>query len=86
MRFYQNPAVKMLGTRKLVNVKIQFKLIIFIQLVQREIRSVLNKLAPQKFDELMKQVDAIELDNKEKMDVTIDLIFEKVCPHFQVLI
>ena len=47
--------------------------------MQREIRSVLNKLAPQKFDELMKQVDTVELDSEEKLVVTIDLIFEKVC-------
>ena len=48
-----------------------------LEVVQKSIRSVLNKLAPEKFNELMGQVDQIVLDTNEKMSAAISIIFEK---------
>lgn len=52
----------------------------------KKVRSILNKLTPQKFQELMKQVSELTIDTEEKLKGVIDLIFEKAIsePDFSV--
>ncbi|XP_037314517.2 eukaryotic translation initiation factor 4 gamma 1a isoform X3 [Pungitius pungitius] len=52
----------------------------------KRLRSILNKLTPQKFQELMKQVMELTIDTEERLKGTIDLIFEKAIsePNFSV--
>uniref|UniRef100_A0A8D0DE15 Eukaryotic translation initiation factor 4 gamma, 1a n=1 Tax=Sander lucioperca TaxID=283035 RepID=A0A8D0DE15_SANLU len=52
----------------------------------KRLRSILNKLTPQKFQELMKQVTELTIDTEERLKGTIDLIFEKAIsePNFSV--
>lgn len=56
------------------------------QEVFKRLRSILNKLTPQKFQELMKQVMDLTIDTEERLKGTIDLIFEKAIsePNFAV--
>jgi len=41
------------------------------------VRSILNKLTPQKFNQLMKQVTDLTIDTEERLKGVIDLVFEK---------
>ncbi|XP_074507392.1 eukaryotic translation initiation factor 4 gamma 1-like isoform X2 [Sebastes fasciatus] len=52
----------------------------------KRLRSILNKLTPQKFQELMKQVMDMTIDTEERLKGAIDLIFEKAIsePNFSV--
>ncbi|KAM7400638.1 hypothetical protein PAMA_005028 [Pampus argenteus] len=52
----------------------------------KRLRSILNKLTPQKFQELMKQVTELAIDTEERLKGGIDLIFEKAIsePNFSV--
>lgn len=52
----------------------------------KRLRSILNKLTPQKFEELMKQVTDLKIDTEERLKGVIDLIFEKAIsePNFAV--
>lgn len=52
----------------------------------RRVRSVLNKLTPQMFQQLMKQVTELSIDTEERLKGVIDLIFEKAIsePSFSV--
>uniref|UniRef100_A0A4W4G031 Eukaryotic translation initiation factor 4 gamma, 1a n=1 Tax=Electrophorus electricus TaxID=8005 RepID=A0A4W4G031_ELEEL len=52
----------------------------------RRVRSVLNKLTPQMFQPLMKQVMELTIDTEERLKGVIDLIFEKAIsePNFSV--
>ncbi|ESO01120.1 hypothetical protein HELRODRAFT_134242, partial [Helobdella robusta] len=43
----------------------------------RKVRSILNKLTPQKFDTLIQQVHDLSIDTEEKLKGCIKLIFEK---------
>lgn len=43
----------------------------------KRLRSMLNKLTPQTFDKLMKQVKELTIDNTERLKGAIDLIFEQ---------
>ncbi|KAK7945630.1 hypothetical protein WMY93_001358 [Mugilogobius chulae] len=54
--------------------------------VLKRLRSILNKLTPQKFQELMKQVTELPIDTEERLKGAIDLIFEKAImePNFSV--
>lgn len=54
--------------------------------VLKRLRSILNKLTPQKFQELMKQVSELPIDTEERLKGAIDLIFEKAImePNFSV--
>ncbi|KAF4094068.1 hypothetical protein AMELA_G00008870 [Ameiurus melas] len=47
----------------------------------RSVRSVLNKLTPEKFQELVKQVTDLNIDTEERFKGVIDLIFGK--SHFR---
>uniref|UniRef100_F7DF46 Eukaryotic translation initiation factor 4 gamma 1 n=1 Tax=Monodelphis domestica TaxID=13616 RepID=F7DF46_MONDO len=52
----------------------------------RRVRSILNKLTPQMFQQLMKQVKQLAIDTEERLIGVIDLIFEKAIsePNFSV--
>ncbi|XP_031823954.1 eukaryotic translation initiation factor 4 gamma 1 isoform X7 [Sarcophilus harrisii] len=52
----------------------------------RRVRSILNKLTPQMFQQLMKQVQQLAIDTEERLKGVIDLIFEKAIsePNFSV--
>lgn len=41
-------------------------------------RSILNKLTPQKFDLLVEQVKKMDINSEEKLTGVIELVFEKV--------
>ncbi|XP_047138831.2 uncharacterized protein LOC124814829 [Hydra vulgaris] len=43
----------------------------------RSMRGILNKLTPQKFKSLLDKMKELKIDTKEKLEITIDLIFEK---------
>jgi translation initiation factor 4G len=49
-----------------------------IEALYKRVRSVLNKLTPQKFSTLVNQVRELEIDTQEKLQGVIDLVFEKV--------
>jgi len=44
----------------------------------RRARGILNKLCPQKFDDLVGQFKELNIDTGEKLEACIELIFEKV--------
>ncbi|XP_069775179.1 eukaryotic translation initiation factor 4 gamma 3 isoform X4 [Narcine bancroftii] len=52
----------------------------------RRVRSILNKLTPQMFQQLMKQVQELTIDTEERLKGVIDLVFEKAIdePNFSV--
>ncbi|XP_024915861.1 eukaryotic translation initiation factor 4 gamma 3 isoform X7 [Cynoglossus semilaevis] len=52
----------------------------------RKVRSILNKLTPQKFNQLMTQVTELTIDTEERLKGVIDLVFEKAIdePSFSV--
>uniref|UniRef100_A0A4W6BUY5 Eukaryotic translation initiation factor 4 gamma 1 n=1 Tax=Lates calcarifer TaxID=8187 RepID=A0A4W6BUY5_LATCA len=52
----------------------------------KRVRSILNKLTPQKFQQLMKQVTELTIDTEERLKGVIDLTFEKAIsePDFSV--
>lgn len=52
----------------------------------KRVRSILNKLTPQMFQQLMKQVTDLTIDTEERLKGVIDLIFEKAIsePNFSV--
>ncbi|KAJ3602527.1 hypothetical protein NHX12_030280, partial [Muraenolepis orangiensis] len=52
----------------------------------RKVRSILNKLTPQMFNQLMKQVTDLSIDTEERLKGVIDLVFEKAInePGFSV--
>uniref|UniRef100_A0A8D0DGP7 Eukaryotic translation initiation factor 4 gamma 1 n=1 Tax=Sander lucioperca TaxID=283035 RepID=A0A8D0DGP7_SANLU len=52
----------------------------------KRVRGILNKLTPQKFQQLMKQVTELTIDTEERLKGVIDLTFEKAIsePDFSV--
>ncbi|KAL6431458.1 hypothetical protein ACFW04_007220 [Cataglyphis niger] len=52
----------------------------------KKVRSVLNKLTPQKFNTLVEQVRSLEIDTPERLQGVINLVFEKAVdePSFSV--
>lgn len=54
--------------------------------INRKVRSILNKLTPQKFHVLLAQIREIQIDTENKLKVVIDLLFEKAIsePSFSV--
>lgn len=57
-----------------------------LQELFRKVRSILNKLTPQMFSQLMKQVTDLTVDTEERLKGVIDLVFEKAIdePSFSV--
>lgn len=43
----------------------------------KKIRSTLNKLAPKKFQTLVKQISEMEINTEERLQGVADLIFER---------
>ncbi|KAF1558120.1 Eukaryotic translation initiation factor 4 gamma 1, partial [Eudyptes schlegeli] len=60
--------------------------LLFSQELLRRVRSILNKLTPQMFQQLMKQVMELSIDTEERLKGVIDLVFEKAIsePNFSV--
>ncbi|KAG8037851.1 hypothetical protein G9C98_006062 [Cotesia typhae] len=56
------------------------------QVLYKKVRSVLNKLTPEKFDKLVGQVRALEIDSQDKLQGVINLVFNKAIdePNFTV--
>ncbi|XP_062872493.1 eukaryotic translation initiation factor 4 gamma 1 isoform X2 [Trichomycterus rosablanca] len=52
----------------------------------KRVRGVLNKLTPQMFQQLMKQITELTIDTEERLKGVIDLVFEKAIsePNFSV--
>ncbi|KAK3520964.1 hypothetical protein QTP86_015714, partial [Hemibagrus guttatus] len=52
----------------------------------QKVRSILNKLTPQMFQQLMKRVSELTIDTEERLKGVVDLIFEKAVsePNFSV--
>ncbi|XP_034938150.1 eukaryotic translation initiation factor 4 gamma 3-like isoform X2 [Chelonus insularis] len=48
-----------------------------IQTLYKKVRSILNKLTPQKFTTLVNQMKELNIDTQEKLDGVIKLVFEK---------
>lgn len=49
-----------------------------LQDLYKKVRSVLNKLTPEKFDRLVAQVQSLPIDSSDRLEGVIKLIFEKV--------
>ena len=49
-----------------------------LQLLYKTVRSVLNKITPQKLDVLIDKVLALDIDTEERLDGCINILFEKV--------
>ena len=49
-----------------------------IAILERKARSILNKLTPQKFDKLVAQFKELDIDTVEKLEMCMELVFEKV--------
>ena len=47
--------------------------------LERKVRAILNKLTPQKFDKLVAQFKEQEIDTVDKLEMCMELVFEKVC-------
>ncbi|XP_034036866.1 eukaryotic translation initiation factor 4 gamma 1-like [Thalassophryne amazonica] len=50
----------------------------------RNLRSLLNKLTPEKFERLLNQVKDLKIDTEERLEPAVKLIFERAIsePHF----
>ncbi len=51
---------------------------ILLQELFRKARGILNKLTPEKFNRLVEQMKALEINTTDKLRGVIDIIFEKV--------
>ena len=51
---------------------------IFFQDLYKKVKSILNKLTPQKFDKLSQQIMDLPINTEERIKGIIDIIFEKV--------
>jgi len=50
--------------------------------VLRDCKAILNKVTPQTYDKLQKQLEALEIDRYERLEGMINIFFSKVYPHF----
>lgn len=46
--------------------------------INKKVRSILNKLTPQKFEILLSQIKEININTENKLKILIGLLFEKV--------
>lgn len=46
--------------------------------VLRDIKAILNKVTPQTYDKLQKQLEAVEVDRYERLEGMITIFFSKV--------
>lgn len=54
--------------------------------VLRDIKAILNKVTPQTFDKLQKQLEALEIDSYERLEGMITIFFSKVWIHCPALL
>lgn len=56
------------------------------ELLYKKVRGILNKLTPQKFDTLLGKIKGLDIDNQDRLQGVIDLVFEKAVdePNFSV--
>jgi hypothetical protein len=50
--------------------------------LERGVRSILNKMTPQKFDTLITKFNTLPIDTETKLKRCIELIFEKASCYF----
>lgn len=48
-----------------------------IEVLCKKVRGILNKLTPERFDPLLEQLQALNINNSEKLSNVISLVFEK---------
>lgn len=48
-----------------------------VESLSKKIRSILNKLCPQRFDTLVSRFNELVIDNEEKLNKAMELVFEK---------
>ena len=48
-----------------------------LEILSKKVRSILNKLCPQKFDVLVAQFNDLVIDSEEKLAKAMELVFEK---------
>ena len=48
-----------------------------VEVLCKKVRSILNKLCPQKFDALVTQFNNLVMDTEEKLTRAMELVFEK---------
>lgn len=53
-------------------------LLILLQDINKNVRSILNKITPDNMIVLTKKFKALPIDTIERLEKTIDLVFEKV--------
>lgn len=46
-----------------------------------DVRGILNKLTPSKFEKLLVRIKAMDIDTEDRLSGVIKLFFEKVCPN-----
>lgn len=61
-----------------INTKVIMVFWFSLQELYRKVRSILNKLTPQKFQTLTQQIIDLDIDTADRLEGAIDLIFEKV--------
>jgi translation initiation factor 4G len=49
-----------------------------LQELYKKVRAILNKLTPQKFRTLVKQIQTLPIDSADQLKGVVNLIFEKV--------
>lgn len=56
------------------------------ELLYKKVRGILNKLTPQKFDTLLGKIKDLDIDNPDRLQGVIDLVFDKAVdePNFSV--
>lgn len=54
--------------------------------LSKKTRSILNKLCPQKFDVLVEKFNDLAIDTEEKLQLVMELVFEKVILSIQLLV
>ena len=47
-------------------------------ILERKVRAILNKLTPQNFEKLVAQFKELPIDTVEKLEMCMELVFEKV--------
>ena len=52
--------------------------------VLRDCKSILNKVTPQTYDKVQKQLEALEIDRYERLEGMVNLLYSKVNPCFAV--
>ena len=48
-----------------------------VEALTKQVRSILNKLCPQKFDTLVAKFNDLPIDSEEKLTKAMELVFEK---------